>query len=66
MESRSLPIPVRIAAAIFGVFLGCGGVLLVADEVDGKWELYMGVAALFLGFLLVRAALTGRIPSWPD
>ena len=66
--SGPIKMPVRVAAAVLGLYLGAGGILLAV----GAFATHLWLAALdaivglFLGFLLVRAAITGWSPSWPD
>jgi len=60
--------PVRVAAALLGVYLGAGGILLAIGALATHiWLAALdAIVGLFLGFLLVRAAISGWSPSWPD
>ncbi len=62
--------PVRIIAAVLGVFLGIGGVLLFTLGVSEFPRLWLaaleGVVTVILGATFLFAAKTGRSPAWPD
>jgi len=62
--------PIRIVAAVLGLFLAIGGVLLFATGVSEFPSLWLaalqGIVTVFLGALFLIAAKTGRSPAWPD
>ena len=66
--SGRLSMPVRVAAALLGVYMGCGGLLLAAAAIStNAWFAGLeAIAGLFIAFLFVCAAKSGWSPSWPD
>ena len=70
MNDGSGPIskPVRVLAAVLGVYMGAGGILLAFGGLASHiWlAVLSSVVGLGLAALLVRAAITGWSPAWPD
>ena len=60
--------PVRIAAAVLGIYMGAGGILLAAGALSTQlWRAALSaVVGLWICFLFMRAALSGQSPAWPD
>ncbi len=63
-----LSTPVRVAAAILGLYMGCGGLLLAVAAVSTNlWRAGLeAIAGLSIAFLFIRAAKSGWSPAWPD
>ncbi len=70
MNNGSGPIKmsVRILTGILGVYLGTGGLLLAFGVLSVHlWQAALAASTgLWLGYLLLRAAVTGWSPAWPD
>jgi hypothetical protein len=70
MSNGSGPIrmPIRIIAGVLGVYLGTGGLLLAFGGLSVHWwqAALAALTSLWLAYLLLRAAVTGSSPAWPD
>ena len=72
MNNGSGPLawPIRLAAAVLGLYMGIGGVLLSltgASDFPRLWSAVLeGVVGTLLGIFLLVAAKTGWSPQWPD
>jgi hypothetical protein len=60
----------RVAAGVLGVFLSLGGTFMIIGGIVGfprVWmALLLGLFALGLGLVFIRAAVRGWSPGWPD
>jgi hypothetical protein len=60
--------PVRIVAAVLGIYIGVGGLLLTVDLLSAHvWQAALtALTSLWIAYLFLRAAITEQSPAWPD